>query len=36
MYFYFKQKSSDYRCIISLSSKNKVIKLVQNADLTKF
>ena len=27
-------KGSDYRCIISLSSKNEAIKLVQNADLT--
>ena len=26
-------KSSDYRCIISLISKNKVINLMQNADL---
>ena len=28
-------KGSKYRCIISLSSKNKAIKLLQNADLTK-
>ena len=27
-------KGSDYRCIISLISKNKAIKLLQNADLT--
>ena len=27
-------KSSDYCCIISLISKNEVIKLLQNADLT--
>ena len=25
---------SDYRCIVSLISKNKPIKLLQNADLT--
>ena len=29
-----KIKSSDYRCIISLISKNEAIKLLQNADLT--
>ena len=29
-----KTKSSDYRCIISLISKNEAIKLLQNADLT--
>ena len=29
-----KMKSSDYRCIISLISKNEAIKLMQNADLT--
>ena len=28
-------KGSDYRCIISLISKNEVIKLMQYADLTK-
>ena len=28
-------KGSDYRCIISLISKNEVINLIQNADLTK-
>ena len=28
-------KGSDYRCIISLISKNEAIKLLQNADLTK-
>ena len=28
-------KGSDYRCIISLISKNETIKLMQNADLTK-
>ena len=28
-------KGSNYRCIISLISKNDVIKLLQNADLTK-
>ena len=28
-------KGSDYHCIISLSSKNKDIKLMQNNDLTK-
>ena len=28
-------KSSDYRCIINLISKNEVINLLQNADLTK-
>ena len=28
-------KGSDYRCIISLISKNKTIKLMENADLTK-
>ena len=28
-------KGSDYRCIISLISKNEAIKLIQNADLTK-
>ena len=28
-------KGSKYRCIISLNSKNKAIKLLQNADLTK-
>ena len=27
-------KASDYRCIISLISKNEVIDLLQNADLT--
>ena len=27
-------KGSDYRCIISLISKNEAIKLMQNADLT--
>ena len=27
-------KGSNYRCIISLISKNDVIKLLQNADLT--
>ena len=27
-------KDSDYCCIISLISKNEVIKLLQNADLT--
>ena len=27
-------KSSDYRCIIRLISKNEAIKLLQNADLT--
>ena len=27
-------KGSDYRCIISLISKNEAIKLLQNADLT--
>ena len=27
-------KGSDYRCVISLFSKNKAIKLLQNADLT--
>ena len=27
-------KSADYRCIISRISKNEVIKLMQNADLT--
>ena len=27
-------KGSDYRCIISLSSKNEAMKLRQNADLT--
>ena len=27
-------KGSDYRCIISLISKNETIKLMQNADLT--
>ena len=27
-------KGSDYRCIISLISKNKAIKWMQNADLT--
>ena len=27
-------KGSDYRCIISLISKNEVIDLLQNADLT--
>ena len=27
-------KDSDYRCIISLISKNEAIKLMQNADLT--
>ena len=27
-------KGSDYRCIISLISKNEAIKMVQNADLT--
>ena len=27
-------KGSDYRCIISLNSKNKAINLMQNADLT--
>ena len=30
-----KIKGSDYRCIISLISKNEPIKLMQNADLTK-
>ena len=29
------KKGSDYRCIISLISKNEAIKLMQNADLTK-
>ena len=29
-----KIKSSDYRCIISLISKNEAIKSLQNADLT--
>ena len=28
-------KGSDYRCIVSLISKNEVINLMQNADLTK-
>ena len=28
-------KHSDYRCIISLISKNEAINLIQNADLTK-
>ena len=28
-------KGSDYRCIISLISKNETINLMQNADLTK-
>ena len=28
-------KGSDYRCIISLISKNEAINLMQNADLTK-
>ena len=28
-------KASDYRCIISLISKNEAINLMQNADLTK-
>ena len=28
-------ENSDYRCIISLISKNEVINLMQNADLTK-
>ena len=28
-------KGSDYRCMISLISKNKTLKLIQNADLTK-
>ena len=28
-------KDSDYRCIISLISKNKAINLMQNTDLTK-
>ena len=28
-------ESSDYHCIISLISKNEVINLMQNADLTK-
>ena len=28
-------KGSDYRCIISLISKNEAIKLMQDADLTK-
>ena len=28
-------KSSDYRCIISLISKNEAVKLIQNADLIK-
>ena len=27
-------KGSDYRCIISLTSKNEAINLIQNADLT--
>ena len=27
-------KGSDYRCIISLISKNEAIKSIQNADLT--
>ena len=27
-------KGSDYRCIISLMSKNEAINLMQNADLT--
>ena len=27
-------KGSDYRCIISLISKNEAIKLLRNADLT--
>ena len=29
-----KNKGSDYRCIISLISKNEAINLMQNADLT--
>ena len=29
----FKIKTSDYRCIISLISKNETINLIQNADL---
>ena len=33
---FLNKKGSDYRCIISLSSKDKVTKLLQNADLTKF
>ena len=28
-------KDSDYRCIISLISKNEAIQLMQNADLTR-
>ena len=28
-------KGSDYRCIISLISRNEAINLMQNADLTK-
>ena len=28
-------KDSDYCCIVSLISKNKAIKLIQNVDLTK-
>ena len=28
-------KGSDYRCIISLVSKNEAIKLMKNADLSK-
>ena len=28
-------KDSDYRCIISLISKNEAIQLIQNADLTR-
>ena len=28
-------KGSDYRCIVSLISKNEAIKLMQNVDLTK-
>ena len=28
-------KGSDYRCIISLISKNEVINVMENADLTK-
>ena len=31
---FLKIKSSDYRCIISLISKNEAIKSLQNADLT--
>ena len=30
----FNIKGSDYRCIVSLISKNEAINLMQNADLT--